>query len=103
MVYQVGSKTVKQCIAFYYLWKKVCPDEYKRLRLIRKKKEQEDLFYNLRSRAPPPVPIEDLVKLVENPSDSEENDDHEDIVSKASNIQHQPVMILVLYSHFPAC
>jgi len=43
-------KTVKQCVEFYYLWKKVCPDEYKRLRIIRKKREQDDLLYNLRSR-----------------------------------------------------
>lgn len=26
-----GSKTSKQCVQFYYLWKKLCPDEYKRL------------------------------------------------------------------------
>lgn len=41
---------MKQCIQFYYLWKKVCPDEYKRLRLIRRRKEQESLYYNLRSK-----------------------------------------------------
>ncbi|XP_046741243.1 uncharacterized protein LOC124408381 isoform X3 [Diprion similis] len=28
----VGSKSVKQCVQFYYLWKKLCPDEYKRIR-----------------------------------------------------------------------
>ncbi|XP_048504892.1 mucin-4 isoform X8 [Athalia rosae] len=28
----VGSKSVKQCVQFYYLWKKLCPDEYKRMR-----------------------------------------------------------------------
>ena len=44
------GKSVKQCVEFYYLWKKVCPDEYKRLRIIRKKREQDDLLYNLRSR-----------------------------------------------------
>ena len=45
------GKSVKQCVEFYYLWKKVCPDEYKRLRIIRKKREHDDLLYNLRSRA----------------------------------------------------
>ncbi|KAL1110103.1 hypothetical protein AAG570_008180, partial [Ranatra chinensis] len=34
---QVGSKTTKQCIQFYYLWKKVCPEEYKKSKLVRKK------------------------------------------------------------------
>lgn len=28
----VGTKTTKQCVQFYYLWKRLCPDEYKRLR-----------------------------------------------------------------------
>lgn len=46
----IGTKSVKQCIQFYYLWKKVCGDEYKRLRIIRRKREQEEL-YNLRSKA----------------------------------------------------
>lgn len=32
------------------MWKKVCPDEYRRLRLIRRKREQETIFYNLRSK-----------------------------------------------------
>jgi hypothetical protein len=39
------SKSVKQCIQFYYLWKKVCPEEYRRLRIIRRKREQEGIFY----------------------------------------------------------
>lgn len=29
----VGAKSAKQCVQFYYLWKRLCPDEYKRLRL----------------------------------------------------------------------
>lgn len=41
------TKSVKQCIQFYYLWKKVLPDEHKRLRVLRRKREQ---LYNLRSR-----------------------------------------------------
>lgn len=28
----IGSKSTKQCVQFYYLWKRLCPDEYKRLR-----------------------------------------------------------------------
>ena len=34
---QVSTKSVKQCIQFYYVWKKVCPDDYKRLRHSRNK------------------------------------------------------------------
>ncbi|CAM1323384.1 TRERF1 (predicted) [Pycnogonum litorale] len=47
---EVKTKSVKQCIEFYYVWKKVCPDEYKRLRTIRRKREQDNIFYSLRSK-----------------------------------------------------
>ncbi|BFZ12228.1 hypothetical protein BsWGS_15263 [Bradybaena similaris] len=43
----VGTKSVKQCVQFYYVWKKVCPDDYRRLRLGRGK--QSD--YNTRRSA----------------------------------------------------
>uniref|UniRef100_T1KE71 Uncharacterized protein n=1 Tax=Tetranychus urticae TaxID=32264 RepID=T1KE71_TETUR len=45
IAHKVKTKTVKECIQFYYLWKKICPEEYKRLRIIRRRKEQEGLFY----------------------------------------------------------
>ncbi|KAK2162559.1 hypothetical protein LSH36_96g02011 [Paralvinella palmiformis] len=47
---ELGTKSVKQCVQFYYLWKKVCTDEYRKLRQVRRKREQDEL-YNLRSRA----------------------------------------------------
>lgn len=31
----VSTKSVKQCVQFYYVWKKVCTDEYRRLRVAR--------------------------------------------------------------------
>ncbi|KAJ9588681.1 hypothetical protein L9F63_018041, partial [Diploptera punctata] len=43
---EIGTKTVKQCIQFYYLWKKVCPEEYKRLRLIRRRQNAD---YSMRT------------------------------------------------------
>ncbi|XP_034326291.2 transcriptional-regulating factor 1 isoform X3 [Magallana gigas] len=46
---EIGTKTTKECLHFYYLWKKVCPDEHKRLRIIRRKREH-DRLYNLRSQ-----------------------------------------------------
>ena len=47
--FQVGTKSVRQCVQFYYLWKKVCGDESRRLRTIRRRREQDEL-YNLRSK-----------------------------------------------------
>uniref|UniRef100_A0A915PNM1 Uncharacterized protein n=1 Tax=Setaria digitata TaxID=48799 RepID=A0A915PNM1_9BILA len=57
----LGNKTVKQCVEFYYLWKKACPDDYRKLRNLRRKRQllemqqQLDLVesYNLRSNTRP--------------------------------------------------
>lgn len=38
MLLQIGTKTTKQCIQFYYVWKKECADEYKRLKQQRDRK-----------------------------------------------------------------
>lgn len=45
-----GTKSVRDCVHFYYMWKLVCVNDYKRLRLLRRKREQDEL-YNLRSQA----------------------------------------------------
>uniref|UniRef100_A0A1I8ECR8 Myb-like DNA-binding domain-containing protein n=3 Tax=Wuchereria bancrofti TaxID=6293 RepID=A0A1I8ECR8_WUCBA len=57
----LGNKTVKQCVEFYYMWKKACPDDYRKLRNLRRKRQlleiqqQLDLMesYNLRSSSRP--------------------------------------------------
>lgn len=51
---EVGTKSVKECVQFYYLWKKVCSDEYKRLRIVRRRRREQDELYNLRSKAAVP-------------------------------------------------
>ena len=53
---QVGTKSVKECVQFYYLWKKVCADEYKRLRIVRRRRREQDALYNLRSQAAAQAP-----------------------------------------------
>jgi hypothetical protein len=33
IAHEIGTKSTRQCVQFYYLWKRLCPDEYNRLRL----------------------------------------------------------------------
>ncbi|RZC33533.1 mucin-12, partial [Asbolus verrucosus] len=35
---QIGTKSIKQCIQFYYVWKKVCIDEYRKLKYLRERR-----------------------------------------------------------------
>ncbi|KAL1512796.1 hypothetical protein ABEB36_002325 [Hypothenemus hampei] len=35
---EIKSKTAKQCLQFYYVWKKVCSDEYSRVKTLRQLK-----------------------------------------------------------------
>jgi hypothetical protein len=35
---EIGTKTVKQCVQFYYVWKKVCVDEYRKLKYLRERR-----------------------------------------------------------------
>ncbi|KAJ8925961.1 hypothetical protein NQ315_009814 [Exocentrus adspersus] len=35
---EIRTKTIKQCVQFYYVWKKVCADEYRRLKQIRERR-----------------------------------------------------------------
>ncbi|XP_018579373.1 uncharacterized protein LOC108917312 isoform X2 [Anoplophora glabripennis] len=35
---EIRTKTIKQCVQFYYVWKKVCADEYRRLKQMRERR-----------------------------------------------------------------
>ena len=38
---QIKSKNVRQCVEFYYNWKKMLPDEYRRMRTARRRRQQD--------------------------------------------------------------
>jgi hypothetical protein len=48
MLIQVGTKSVQECVQFYYIWKKVSSEHYKQLSALRRRREQDEL-YRLRS------------------------------------------------------
>lgn len=43
---------MKQCIQFYYLWKKVCPEDYKQFQFLRRKARTEDSMVNPKLNIP---------------------------------------------------
>uniref|UniRef100_A0ABD2WSP6 Transcriptional-regulating factor 1 n=1 Tax=Trichogramma kaykai TaxID=54128 RepID=A0ABD2WSP6_9HYME len=42
----VGTKTMRQCVQFYYLWKRFCPEEYRRVRLRHSKSRAKNEMCN---------------------------------------------------------
>ncbi|KAF7637265.1 hypothetical protein Mgra_00003231 [Meloidogyne graminicola] len=36
---ELGNRSISECVAFYYTWKKACPDDYRKLRNLRRKRQ----------------------------------------------------------------
>ena len=81
---------MKECVQFYYLWKKVCPDEYKRLRIIRNKRERERL-YNLRSQQQQ----QQQQTLTEQPENEMEMNDYEEDSGSSTDMEETAEDIMV--------
>uniref|UniRef100_A0A1I7XFJ3 C2H2-type domain-containing protein n=1 Tax=Heterorhabditis bacteriophora TaxID=37862 RepID=A0A1I7XFJ3_HETBA len=40
---ELTNKSVRECVEFYYTWKKACPDDYRKLRNLRRKRQLLEL------------------------------------------------------------
>ncbi|XP_066146816.1 zinc finger protein 541 isoform X3 [Euwallacea fornicatus] len=54
---EIKSKSVKQCIQFYYVWKKVCADEYGRLKALRQTKRTHKNVTDVEDKPYPDVKL----------------------------------------------
>jgi hypothetical protein len=95
MVNQIGSKSTKECIQFYYLWKKVCPDDYKRLRILRRRRNQSQL-YNLRSQENSAPSTQHSINsgLQEEEEFEEEGEEEDDSELAINGTVSTPVLVL---------
>uniref|UniRef100_A0A0K0FFA3 Transcription factor with AP2 domain(S) n=1 Tax=Strongyloides venezuelensis TaxID=75913 RepID=A0A0K0FFA3_STRVS len=65
---EIGTKTTKQCIEFYYFWKLACPEDYRKLKNLLRKKQ-------LLRKALCKMPIEVYIKIKEKIDNATEEDE----------------------------
>ncbi|CAB3396754.1 unnamed protein product [Caenorhabditis bovis] len=68
---ELPGKTIKECVQFYYTWKKTCPDDYRKLRNLRRKRRLLEM--NLQAMEDDPIPMKkcSLQESVESDAESD--------------------------------
>lgn len=64
---------MKECVQFYYTWKKDCPDDYRKLRNLRRKRQLLDINLQKNQSEEPVVPAKKISIIESGDSDNESN------------------------------
>lgn len=59
---EIGTKSREACVSFYQLWKKVCSEEYEKVRSVWKKREAAFTIELLKTIPPPLHPAQPSVQ-----------------------------------------
>ncbi|CAI2355018.1 unnamed protein product [Caenorhabditis sp. 36 PRJEB53466] len=71
---ELPGKTVQECVQFYYTWKKACPDDYRKLRNLRRKRQLLEMnLKNNKLLEEPAVPAKKISIVESGESDNESN------------------------------
>ncbi|KAF1749967.1 hypothetical protein GCK72_016512 [Caenorhabditis remanei] len=70
---ELAGKSVKECVQFYYSWKKDCPDDYRKLRNLRRKRQLLDINLQKNKLEEPTAPVKKLSLVESGESDNESN------------------------------
>ncbi|CAB01216.2 Suppressor of activated egl-4 protein 1 [Caenorhabditis elegans] len=70
---ELPGKSVKECVQFYYTWKKDCPDDYRKLRNLRRKRQLLDINLQKNQSEEPVVPAKKISIIESGDSDNESN------------------------------
>uniref|UniRef100_A0A0N5A2U8 C2H2-type domain-containing protein n=1 Tax=Parastrongyloides trichosuri TaxID=131310 RepID=A0A0N5A2U8_PARTI len=65
---EIGTKSIKQCVEFYYFWKSACPEDYRKLKNLLRKKQ-------LLRKALCKLPTEVYIKIKEKIDNAIEEDE----------------------------
>lgn len=88
---ELGNRTVHECVAFYYTWKKACPDDYRKLRNLRRKRQllEQQLDMNSFDRL---QPTQSEKSKEGGPSSEEDDEEEEDFSETESDITNPSLL-----------
>uniref|UniRef100_A0A7E4VNR1 C2H2-type domain-containing protein n=1 Tax=Panagrellus redivivus TaxID=6233 RepID=A0A7E4VNR1_PANRE len=89
---EMNNRDVKQCVEFYYMWKKACPDDYRKLRNLRRKRHllEQQIDITAIKKEVDHSREESSAEEPESETDSERMDTPIDVVSSSPDDDARP-------------